>query len=275
MSGNPFLPVSNQELTCGEVKVTPAQCLHSSALLLSILETPNTNSAQCQSLRNLHNTRGGCNLLSSPRLETPHGWEGYVAFGFLPRKSDPLKVMHTHTDLQRCLVAKGDGKKTSLFSARLIDFRVNFIWGQPLVLIASVCDLFGGEWILHSNNQASRESATHGRADLCHLDIANGRQGSEHLVVCSGHITPSVISIFSTGNLWKLESLCRLWNTDWGALIQDSQSRLFKMYRNPVIADFERDIGTIDDPIPELYQRKLWRCEYINILNQSQVLSRF
>lgn len=59
------------------------------------------------------------------------------------------------------------------------------------MLIASVCGLVGGEWILHSNNQASRRNATHERADLCHLDTTNGRQGSEHLVVCSGHITPS------------------------------------------------------------------------------------
>lgn len=59
------------------------------------------------------------------------------------------------------------------------------------MLIASVCDLVGGEWIPHSNNQAARRSVAHGRADLCHLDITNGRQGSEHLVMCSGRITPS------------------------------------------------------------------------------------
>lgn len=72
------------------------------------------------------------------------------------------------------------------------------------MLIASARDLVGEEWILHSNNQASRRSATRGRTDLCHLDITSGRQGSEHPVVCSGHITPSAdISkrVLSTGHL--------------------------------------------------------------------------
>lgn len=52
------------------------------------------------------------------------------------------------------------------------------------------------------------------------------------------------------------------------ALIQDPLSRLFKICRNPIFTDFQRNVGTLEDPSPESYQGKLWRCEYIKLLNQ-------
>lgn len=92
------------------------QCLHFSVLL-----TFNFKKLQTQTLPHAkavgvcHDTKDRSNLVSSPRLETSHGWEECVSFDFLTRKSDPAighTHIHTHTHIYRAVSWQNERGKT-------------------------------------------------------------------------------------------------------------------------------------------------------------------
>lgn len=64
--------------------------------------------------------------------------------------------------------------KENIFPARLIDYKMNFIWEQSLVLNDSVIWL-EGNWYCTQNNHAAEVSEAHRRPD-CVLAVTNSRQ---------------------------------------------------------------------------------------------------
>lgn len=141
-------------------------------------------------------TKDGSNLLVFTKAWNSLGLGRRCSVWLFAQKIRPSERSHArpHTHALRGVSWEKEMEEKIFFSARLIDYKVNFIWGQPLVLNAFVTCLEGNRWHAQNSHAAGR-SATRGRAKFYNVVLTNSRQGSvstaAFLFRSTGHVTPS------------------------------------------------------------------------------------